>query len=404
MAERLHTTIRDTGAAPVAATGPVAATASVPGPKRILSIDSGGLHGLVSLAMLGRIEAVLRAQSSQARTRPTGRPFRLCDYFDLIGGSGTGAFIAAGLAWGHSVEDMIDVLTTVTRASLRRRLFRTASPGAIDRGALLSALQDLFGYAPLTTAKLRTGVAIVTRRVDGARGTMILSNRTAPVGVPRTDEASVTLADAVRASLPTLPRDQAEIVPCGGGLHGAFGAVDHGPHADPALALLLMATNASGAGRADHEPGLGWRAHADALFMASVGAVRSPRVSPAAGTDRVRMKPDADGVGSSAVMGEAVMRAMALSTKRALSVDDVTGGFAPESLRGAPRLTYARFAMALDRAWLQDRVERRLSHRDIDRLRSMAREQQIEPLLTLARDIADAEVRPDHFPARFRCA
>jgi patatin-like phospholipase/acyl hydrolase len=70
-----------------------------PGPKRILSIDGGGgVRGVVSLAFLERMEALLRAKTAG------GDPdFRLSDHFDLIGGTSTGALIAAGLAMGFSV-------------------------------------------------------------------------------------------------------------------------------------------------------------------------------------------------------------------------------------------------------------------------------------------------------------
>ncbi len=363
---------------------------AVGGAKRILSIDSAGLHGLVGLATLARIETVLKDQS----VRPEGFTapgFRLCDYFDLIGGAGSGALVAAGLAMGRSAEEMLDVMVDLSRASLRRRgLFsRRGAPSVFDRARLLAVLQDLFGCAPLTSTRVRTGLAIMARRVDGPRRAMILSNcMTAgqkPIKSVFMPDADVSVADAVRASLPTLPAGQAEIVRCGGGLHGAFGDVDAGPNRDPSLALLLLATNQPGFGRADHEPGLGWQSGSDRLFLASIGGVR----------DRSRPHEGAQ-------MNEAVIRSMAVMSKRSLSVDDVTAGLAPEALRAEPRVTYARFALDLDQRWILDRVARTVSLRDLDRLRQLSGAQQIEPLVDLARAVADAEVRSEHFPARFK--
>ena len=44
----------------------------LPGPKRILALDGGGLRGILTLGLLGRIEALLR-------DRHGGHPdFRLC--------------------------------------------------------------------------------------------------------------------------------------------------------------------------------------------------------------------------------------------------------------------------------------------------------------------------------------
>jgi hypothetical protein len=60
-------------------------------PKRILSLDGGGIRGILTLEFLGVIESMLRKRSGRD-------DFRLCDYFDLIGGTSTGSIIAAGLA------------------------------------------------------------------------------------------------------------------------------------------------------------------------------------------------------------------------------------------------------------------------------------------------------------------
>ena len=57
-----------------------------PGPKRILALSGGGVRGAISVAFLKRIEEMLDAKA--------GKPVRLGDYFDLIGGTSTGALIA----------------------------------------------------------------------------------------------------------------------------------------------------------------------------------------------------------------------------------------------------------------------------------------------------------------------
>src|SRR5262245_41196962 len=70
-------------------------------PKRILALDVGGLRGVLTVAFLKRIEDILRQQAGG------GDPnFRLCDYYDLIGGTSTGSIIAAGLALGMSVDEI----------------------------------------------------------------------------------------------------------------------------------------------------------------------------------------------------------------------------------------------------------------------------------------------------------
>jgi patatin-like phospholipase/acyl hydrolase len=72
---------------------------TAPGPKRILSLDGGGVRGVLTLGFLKRIEDLLRTRH--------GRPdLTLADYFDLIGGTSTGAVIAAGLALGLDVASI----------------------------------------------------------------------------------------------------------------------------------------------------------------------------------------------------------------------------------------------------------------------------------------------------------
>ncbi len=57
-----------------------------PGPKRSLSLDGGGVRGLITLGMLKRVETLLRERMPADKQAA----FRLRDYFDLIGGTSTG--------------------------------------------------------------------------------------------------------------------------------------------------------------------------------------------------------------------------------------------------------------------------------------------------------------------------
>ena len=68
-------------------------------PKRILSLDGGGIRGALTLGYLERIESILR----QRYKNPN---LVLSDYFDLIGGTSTGAIIAASLAIGKSAAEV----------------------------------------------------------------------------------------------------------------------------------------------------------------------------------------------------------------------------------------------------------------------------------------------------------
>ena len=63
---------------------------TITGPKCILALGGGGTRGVIFLAFLDRIVALLRE-------RHRWPDLRLADYFDLIGGTSAGAIIAAVL-------------------------------------------------------------------------------------------------------------------------------------------------------------------------------------------------------------------------------------------------------------------------------------------------------------------
>src|SRR6202171_102154 len=69
-------------------------------PMRLLSIDGGGLKGLIPAEALIAIELQLDAL--------TGHSLPLSDRFDLIGGTSTGAILAVGLSLGLQAADLRD--------------------------------------------------------------------------------------------------------------------------------------------------------------------------------------------------------------------------------------------------------------------------------------------------------
>ena len=88
------------------------------GPKQILALDGGGIRGALTVGFLARIEQILRERH--------GRPDLLfCDYFDLIGGTSTGAIIAAALSIGMSADEV-----TRSLSRIRRRGRSTTAPAS----------------------------------------------------------------------------------------------------------------------------------------------------------------------------------------------------------------------------------------------------------------------------------
>ena len=69
----------------------------LPGQRRLLALDGGGIRGLVTLGILEKQEADLAAASG------TDALFRLSDFFDFVGGTSTGAILATGVAMALNV-------------------------------------------------------------------------------------------------------------------------------------------------------------------------------------------------------------------------------------------------------------------------------------------------------------
>jgi patatin-like phospholipase/acyl hydrolase len=86
-------------------------------PKRILSLDGGGIRGILTLEYLGVIESMLRKRSGRD-------DFRLCDYFDLIGGTSTGSIIAAGLACGILVDRLKQLYRDLGKTVFVSKIYR----------------------------------------------------------------------------------------------------------------------------------------------------------------------------------------------------------------------------------------------------------------------------------------
>src|ERR1041384_690063 len=87
-------------------------------PKRILTLDGGGLRGILTLAILEEIERVLRERHGG------GESFRLCHYFDLVAGTSTGAIIAGTIALGWSVGQIRQKYLELGTRVFERTLFR----------------------------------------------------------------------------------------------------------------------------------------------------------------------------------------------------------------------------------------------------------------------------------------
>jgi uncharacterized protein len=154
-------------------------------PCRVLSLDGGGAKGFYSLGVLNEIEAM------------AGRP--LCECFDLIFGTSTGAIIAALLALSYRIDDIHTLYREHVPTIMRQQKPRGKS------GALAHLVKTVFGDR--TFSDIQTGIGIVATRWDLEKpmifkGTVAQAHGRRSTFVPG---FGCSIADAVQASCSAYP-------------------------------------------------------------------------------------------------------------------------------------------------------------------------------------------------------
>lgn len=138
---------------------------------KILSLDGGGLRGILTLGVLKRFEKDLQVKH--------GNKFLLCDHFDIIGGTSTGSIIAAGLALGKSVDELISLYENIGVKVFRKNWFGIATRSwttirALNKENYSSRkfekyLKSSDGFKEITLGdqiEIKCGLVINTKRAD----------------------------------------------------------------------------------------------------------------------------------------------------------------------------------------------------------------------------------------------
>lgn len=231
-------------------------------PKRILALDGGGIRGALSLGYLQRIEDILRKQHGD------NPDFRLCDYFDLIGGTSTGSIIASCLAIGMKVADITKMYFDLGGKIFAKKyrwwnVFEVGKfiKGSYDQAPLEKQLQNVFGDTTLGSDKILTGLCVVAKRADTNSVWPLINH---PKGKYYPVNKDILLWKAVRASAAAPTYFIPQIIEVGGGLPTAA-FVDGGVSManNPSLQLLMVATLK---GFPFH-----WKMGADNILLVSVG-------------------------------------------------------------------------------------------------------------------------------------
>ncbi len=367
-----------------------------PGPKRILALDGGGIRGILTVQLLKRIEGLVRERSGDDSAV-------LADYFDLIGGTSTGAIIASALALGWPVEKIEKLYRELGDSIFKSKFYRKGLVWPkFSAKPVRKALKREYGDIRLGGPELRTGLAVVAKRLDTGSPWVIHNN---PEGryydqVPgsnSTPNKDYLLRDVVRASTAAPTYFKPERIRVAEDMEGAF--VDGGvsPHNNPALQLLMLATLKG------HR--LRWKTGADQLMIVSLGTGWQPL---ALDQDKVMdMKAVELGVrglaslmDDASALNELLLQWMSASPT-ADDIDSEIGDLSGDILGGGqPLITYLRYNVRFDDAWLRDKLKLSL---DADELATLAEMDRAENMDTLARvgQAAAALIEDGHFDRKF---
>ncbi|WP_353711957.1 patatin-like phospholipase family protein [Arthrobacter sp. K5] len=366
-------------------------------PKRILSLDGGGLRGVLSLGILEKIEGLLRERHG------AGNDFRLCHYFDLIAGTSTGAIIAAALAQGWSVGELTDKYFSLGRRVFERGLIRQILLRAkYDEQSLVAELKDVFGAdTTLGGPKLLTGLLIIIKRLDSGSPWPVSNNPHGRYFVAAHDgrmgNGDYPLWQVVRASTAAPSYFEPETISITGGRNvspvtGSF--IDGGvsPFNNPALQALMYAVLQGYR--------VGWETGSDKLLLVSVGTgAADPAVSKAKLTASHALRALKSVLQDCAVQQETMLQWMSASPTARI-IDRELGGLEGDLVNSAPLMSYLRYNVDL-RPESVRRLDGTLAAMDTTALSAMDAPGNMEILHRLGRLAAAQDVRDTDFDAVF---
>jgi patatin-like phospholipase/acyl hydrolase len=227
-----------------------------PGRKRLLALDGGGIRGLITIEILGRIEQLLRER--------TGNPqLVLADFFDFIGGTSTGAIIATCLSLGFPVDRVRAFYLESGKAMFDRAEWLRRFRHKYEDERLAQKLKEVIGAdTELGSQLLKTLLLVVVRNATTDSPWPLTNNPEAKYNQRSDSNLRLPLWQLVRASTAAPTFFPPEVVRVGG---QDFVFVDGGMtvYSNPAFLMFLMSTL---------EPyRVRWPAAEDSMLLVSIG-------------------------------------------------------------------------------------------------------------------------------------
>jgi hypothetical protein len=381
-----------------------------PGQKRLLTLDGGGIRGLITIEVLAHVEETLRAL--YPRERWAGDDFRLSDYFDYVAGTSTGAIIATCVSLGMSVTEIrrfyhANGVAMFDKASLLRRFRYKFEDHALseklrevlDQHRPETERRDSSGrerHLTLGSAALRTLLLVVMRNATSDSPWPVSNNPRALYNNRARADCNLDLPlwQLVRASTAAPVYFPPEEITLG---TRSFLFVDGGitPYNNPSFLAFLMST--VGAYR------LNWQTGADNMLIVSIGTGTNPNANAGLAADDMNLLYNAGTIPSAlmfASLNEQDMLCRAFSRCRHGSrldaeVESMILKADEEQRAPLPRLfTYMRYNAELTRKGLDELELGDVVPKHVQALDSV---EYMDDLTRVGQAVGQLQVRRAHF-------
>ena len=358
---------------------------------RILSIDGGGIRGVIALEVLAKVERELRVQTQK-------KDLVLAEWFDFIGGTSTGAIIAAGLSVGMTVNELQGLYAEHgKRMFMKARMLDRVTRNRYCHRQLEGMLKETFGASTnLGSSRIKTLLMLVLRNATTDSPWPVTNNPNAKFNhrVQTGDENNldIPLWQLVRASTAAPTFYMPEQIKIGPKTHTFVdGALT--PYNNPAFMMFLKASLP--------EYRLNWRTTEEDLLLVSVGTGMQPGTSPQRKPREMHFLHSAVTVPAALIYSNIVEQDKMCrilgncleGDELDLEIGSLLGNRSPLEKK---LFTYVRYNIDLSEGGLAGVGCEHLAHLPLNRLDAV---ELMAPMRDVGAALADAKVKWDHFEA-----
>lgn len=363
---------------------------AVPGPKKILALDGGGIRGILTIEILAAIEKTLREHVNK-------KDMVLADYFDFVAGTSTGAIISTCISLGMPVDAIRKFYTDSGAEMFDKAFFLKLLHHKYSDEKLKGKLQEVIGKnTTLGSDKLKTLLLLVMRNATTDSPWLVTNNPAAKYNRPERRQnpgdcnLDIPLWQLVRASTAAPVFFPPEEVQFG---KKKFIFVDGGitTYNNPAFAAFLTATV---------EPyNVNWKTGEQEMLVVSVGTGVSPDANENLDASDMNLVYNASRIPSALMLAASNEQDFLCRTfgrcVSGLPIDREVGDMIDKRGPVQPKLfTYMRFNAELSRQGLNDLGLSDINPKDVQKMDSV---EHINKLQRVGRAVGARYVTADCF-------